>query len=324
MKLRSLLLMLPPAFSLLASAAMAEERFYQVIDASGRVQIIKGSTAGKTAVPASDKSAVVTGGAPSSSVSEPSKVVPSPKSSGDVSSGKQGQLDNASPYADYDGDEFVSSEQMDAAHQTDSRAKFYVVSDAAGTRYESISGGEGAVNPLPVSEIQPRSYIDLKDNYASLQSFSDINQGKACFSEKQMSSAEELDSDKMMDVLFAASFKAHISAKSPVQLYRVKGEGFGALQVRSYALKDENPAFVMPLMAFANADGCITRVVDGYFQRYYAPTISKHPMLEAELILHAEDVYVVLMMPEVSPAGTKKGLEYRVGSLGRVSVKWQK
>lgn len=313
--------------ALFASEGYAEERFYQVIDASGRLQVIKGDVLedkrdARPELSGSSGTAAVKPGA----LPEPGGDAKSPASATGSSSEKgEVKAPVKAPYAAYDGGEFVDSEQMDVSHQQQGRDKFYVVSDSAGTRYERISEGDGAVSPLPSSDVtSERAYIELKNDYRLLQDISAVNSGSLCFSEKQVKNGEELQAGKSRDVAFTKGVRGFVRPLAAVQLYRVVGEGFGSLHVRSYAAKDIEPEFVKPLLGFADASGCLTRVVDGYFQRYYEPTVSKHSMLEANLALHAEDAFVILIMPEELKNERGDGYEYRVGSLGRISVKWQR
>jgi hypothetical protein len=293
-----------------ACTADAEERFYQVIDATGRMQVIR--------APAAQK--------PVESISSSAAEVALPAPAGEALSEHQEKTQpsaSQAPYAAYDGDEFVDSDALDSAHEQPGKNKFYVVNDPAGTRIQSMSEGEGA-SAAPVRNALPaREYVALKDGSVVVTEPVLLDEGKACLTDKQIQQSEELLAGRMDDVVFDRKLSGFLPASGLVQLYRVSGEGFGSLRVRSYARKDVDPDFVVPRLGFADARGCVTRVTDLYFQRYYAATKSKHPMLEADIVLHVDEAYLFLLTPSAPVKEAQPRPEYRLGSLGRVSVKWQ-
>ncbi len=297
---------------------VAEDRFYQIMDATGRIQVIK-APAQSVPAPAvegdkADAPASVPAQLPATLSTAPAPApAPAPASPASV----------AAPYARYDSEQFVDSEALDEAHQKSSRSKFYVLSDPAGTQIQAMSEDGAVLAPVLSSDKAEREFVALKDS-AVISSGPEVGAaGRLCFSEKQLDKGDELPAGSLQDVIFDHKLGGFVPPSGLVQVYRVIGEGFGSLRVRSYARKDADPEFVVPRLGFADASGCVTRMTDLYFQRYYSATKSRHPMLEADLVLHAEDVYLVLLTPSGSVAGKQPRPEYRLGSLGRVSVKWQ-
>lgn len=303
----------------MACSATAEDRFYQVIDATGHVQVIREASPQRPAKNTAAQSRSAALDAPPTSkaaASAPDAVIA-------VGPEQMQSPPVEAPYAAYNGEEFVDSEALDSAHEKPGKDKFYVMNDPAGTRIQSMSDGEGMAISSAHGELSTREYIALKDGSVVMTGPMLLHDEKGCFTEKQMRQGEELLAGHADDVIFDRKLPRFLPPNGLVQLYRVTGEGFGSLKVRSYARKDVDPDFVVPRLGFADSQGCITRVTDFYFQRYYSATKSKHPMLEADLVLHANEAYLFLLTPSGPVHEDQARPEYRLGSLGRVSVKWQ-
>lgn len=304
---------------LIAGEVSAEDRFYQIIDANGHVQTIR---QGGSAVRPLAK--MPTSGGIEAKQEELGQGVKDDVASTPLQN--PAVTDASSPaYAPYDGGDYADSEALDANHKKSDRKRFYIINDAVGQRVEDMSADE-VPEQVSVARLDTglRPYTELKEIFVQrpLEDVTDLALG--CLSEPQLKKVIALDTGSLADVLFDGKLMAYFKPGQLVQAYRIGGEGFRSVALRSYARKDGNAAFVMPLIAFADRKGCITRVIDGYFQRFYESTKSKHAMLEAGLILHVEDSYVLVVMPPGD--GAKRGFspEYRISSVGQVSIKWQK
>lgn len=301
------------------SVAKAEERFYQFIDASGRIQTIRQDVP-QDAAEKDERSASGAGSAP---VPTPEKQF-APAAMPMPAKAKSTQKSEP-PYAAYDGDEYLDSEVMDDSHamSAPARKRFYVVNDGVGQRVENMDGAaEGFAVPA-VAASDEVDYIELRDEYMqpSDVKISDVESG--CLSSAQVKSAKALELGKLADLVFDKQLANYVKAGHLAETYRIEGRGFRSVSLRSYARTDIDPAFAMPLIAFASEKGCITRIADGYFQRYFPATKSKHAMLEASLVLHSDDVYVLLVMPVMHKGRAGFKPQYGISSLGRVSIKWQ-
>lgn len=298
-----------------ASTAIAEERFYQVMDASGRMQVIREPTS-----PSSEKVEAVTASSPKL---VDQNLVPVRSELQTQPSAKAKSV--LAPYASYDGDEYVDSEAMDNSHQTQrEKQRFFIMSDGAGQRIENMSGGyeQASASPSQSSVLQDE-FLSLRVSYTQLPLTLARVMPNGCLSGQQIEGARALGSSRLSDVVFDKQLMNFVAPGQAIQVYRVSSEGARTISFRSYSRTDVEPAFAVPFVAFADGKGCINRIVDGYFQRFYPETKSRHPLLEGELVMHADDAYVMLIMPMSEVGGRNYKPEYRISSLGRISIKWQ-
>ncbi|MDQ8036254.1 MAG: hypothetical protein REI12_02455 [Pedobacter sp.] len=294
-----------------ASHAEAEERFYQVIDAGGRVQVIREEVVASPAV-APAKKAADSPVPPSRTAVEKVQVPPS------VSDKKPG-----APYAAYDGGEYVDSEAMDESHQTNNeRQRFVILNDGVGQRIENMDGSNQAFSS-PSIEQKVEEGVQLKNTYLQLPVTQVQGMTNGCMSPVQRQQARSLASGRLTDVVFDRALSNFVTTGQLVEAYRINDVGVRTISLHSYSRTDFEPAFVVPFIAFADSKGCINRIVDGYFQRFYPETKSRHPLLEASLLMHSGDEYLLLIMPERAINTGNYQPEYRISSLGRVSIKWQ-
>lgn len=301
-----------------ASVALAEERFYQVIDASGRMQLIREGIDEK----AVEKSAEEKSDSPRSRATDVSPSVSAEKFDETAPAPALVKASPSSPYAVYESDEYIDSEVMDESHRSNDKKRFVILSDGVGQRIENMSGTNEAFS-APLSTAISENYVALKNTYVPLPivSAKDIRGG--CLSEPQMNAAQLLPVGRISDIVFDKRLANYIAAGELVQTYRIRGHGARTVFLRSYAKTDLEPSFIVPLLAFADAKGCIDRVADSYFQRFYPETKSRHPLLEASLVMHSEDTYLLFIMPGGLINTVTDSPEYRISSVGRVSIKWQ-
>jgi hypothetical protein len=306
-------LLLIALVSALPCMTNAEERFYQIMGADGRMQVIREPVPDKSSVDASA----------------------SPLQPSSASSDIKGQAMEPTPqnqskklievYAPYDGEDYVDSDAMDAVHEgADNGAKkhFYVIPDGIGQRVEGMSD-EVPQAFVPDDALPAQRYVDLKQATTSR----DISQiqglESGCLLAADKENAKILQVGKLGDVVFDRRLANYVRPGEVVQLYRLEKPGLGSATIKSYAMKDNEPAFALPLLAFADKNGCVSRIDDAYFQRFYPADRYKRAMLEARLLVHVDDAFVLVIMPDGSEDRAENGLEYRVSSIGRVSLKWQ-
>jgi hypothetical protein len=78
---------------------------------------------------------------------------------------------------------------------------------------------------------------------------------------------------------------------------------------------------VRPYLAVTDQDGCITRLLTGYFQYRYGATQSRHAMLEGSLIMHIGESYLLIILPDAK--GMLSPTSYPLSPDGQLSIKWQ-
>ena len=290
--------------------ANAEERFYQVMDANGRMQTVRQPAdetdkkeGRKNSEAGSDQVVKKTKSGQKKEVPAPGSVLPA--------------------YAPYDGDSYLDSEVMDASHQKSDRKNFFILNDGVGQRIESTDGLQETGVAVPQVTDNVRDYIELQDISLRRPVSRAVNVKNGCLSRAQLAQSADLQASQLADVLFDGKVLNYVRSGQLLKTYQIAGVGIKTLTLRSYARTDDAPDFVMPLIGFADEKGCITRIEDGYFQRFYRATKSKHAMLEAGLILHADDAYVLVIVPSGKDVQDELKTKYRVSSLGRVSIKWK-
>ncbi len=293
----------------------AEERFYQIMGADGRMQVIRESVA-------DDSSEAQSSGAlplkQSSAASEP-------KDQDRAQAKDNPPRKLTEVYAPYDGEEYVDSDAMDAAHENpDNGAKknFYVIPDGIGRRVEGMSD-EVQQASAPDDALSAKRYVDLRHSTMSRDIAQIQGLQSGCLLETEKKRAKLLPAGELGDVIFDRKLANYVRPGEVVQLYRLEKPGLGSATVKSYAMKDDEPAFALPWLAFADKNGCVSRIDDAYFQRFYPADRYKRAMLQASLLMHVEDAFVLVVMPDARKESTSNRLEYRVSSIGRVSLKWQ-
>lgn len=331
---------LPPAVIglLLASAtacAVAEPRFYQVIDAQGRMQTImapadEGSAdapapstendAGReerkaeaslpSTQPASDKSATV-------GESAPSQVANPAGTTGDASGATASE------------DDYIDSEELERTNFNPTKKKrFYLLDDGMGARVEESDGQlTGVVENGP--DLFPQQieapYREFEANSveitgaSALQSL--LSQPSLCLDKKILGKAVALGKGIPQSVPIDRKTWSFVGGGGVVQAFRVGGEGLRKVSLHSYAKSDKKPSFVMPVIAVADSKGCIVRALaDRYFETWFAATKSRHHHLEGSLIMGSTERFVLVLLPRQELVREHTG--FSLTDDGMFAVKW--
>lgn len=281
---------------------VAEQRFYQVIDAQGHMQTI---LAPEEVKPSStpDPSGV-SGSSSKSPASDPAE--PSDQVKGKESLPPRRPTDAAPPSLDAD-DEYIDSELLDKTNFNPKRKKrFYILNDGAGTRVEesdgqltgmteqgSASSLQTAVKPFRTYDADPHDVVDGKDLQKLLS-------GKAlCLSKKTVLNVPSLAKGIPAAVTIDKKTRLFVGAGGLVKAFRVEGPGLRKIQLRSYSRSEKIPGFVMPVVALADDNGCVIRAVtDGYFERWYMATKMRHPTLEGGLTMMSAERFLLVIVPD--------------------------
>lgn len=281
------------ALLVLASVAAAEERFYPVIGPDGSVQMLRSPAAS----------------GPAASGASPKATPPEPESedAGEEGAEPVPAQGLAAPYAPYDSDEYVDSEKFEAAGKPREGGKrFYLINDGMGRHVDEPEGSPSPVEAVaePASRIAPARYTALTAN--RLEGGAEalgIPAFPRCLDARARGDALLLDEETARGLVVDEPAWRFLPPTRMLAAYAVAGKGPRTLQVRSYARKDKAPSFFHPRLVLLAADGCVTRVLQGYFDRLYKATDKRHAMLQGDVLVHADEAFMVVVAPADGSAG---------------------
>lgn len=293
--------------SLTASVASADERFYPIMGPDGRIQMIRSeappkspaSAAPAAEVPASDAAAAAK---PAGAGTSPASVVkdqPAPEL----------------PHAAYDSDEYVDSEAMEAATRpaAEGRKRFYMVQDGMGQYVsEPEAASAEAVAPPPA-----RTAAEAGARWEAVAATGAIwSPAEATAAMPWLSTCVDAREREHWLTLVAGEGQDAVVDRPDLALagrqrvhsgWRLEGQGPRTLVLNSYARSQRRPAFLEPRLAFLDAGGCVTRIVQGWFDRRYAANDRRHAFLRAELVVHSGEEAVLLLLPPEQDKLTASG-----------------
>lgn len=280
----------------MAPLAVAEERFYPIMGPDGQMQLIRSvepAPAEKAPVPdaaaAGDRR---DGAAPAAApAAEPE---PEP-----------------SALAPYDSGSYADVEDVDRElARGEERKRFYLINDGMGARISE--SGEDAGAGLPEVAPQPSAvpppvgaYKELANRYEEFAAEGALRAFPAlatCLGPERRGEARELAAGEPLGVVLNRQAYQFLDGSGAAEVIRVAEDGLRTVVLRSYSRTTRDPSFPEPALVLLGEDGCVTRLVMGYFDRFYPATDASHPALRAEVLLHADDRYLLVMaMPEQSP-----------------------
>lgn len=306
-----------------AGSAVAEQKFYQVVDPDGRIRIIKQADDRAKAPVAAEP-------APAPSVTAPAAAESS--SPPPLAEKPAAAVAPAKPVtvAPYGGDSYMQSETLEGSNFNPEKKKhFFFISDGAGTRVDEVTQDETVEAPTlaPVAAIERASipfdseYQEYNSPEAAARIAPALTQG--CMPGDRISKASPLAEGRYESLQIDKRTLHFSGGPGVLQSYKLAGEGIRNLIVRSYAKKEDSPAFSRPLLVFSSQDGCALRVVESYFQLAYPATKTRHAMLEGQITIHADDAYLFVVNPDVVDGHKNTSSHYTLSPYGQISLKWQ-
>lgn len=319
-----------------AACAVAEQRFYQVIDAQGRMQTIlapENKPAADTSAPVIE--AEVTerqseGVMPEDQPENDNKETPAaPLVEHPQEAQSPGITDAAPPEASGPDEDYIDSEELERSNFNPTRKKrFYLLNDGMGSRVEESDGQlSGAIENGP--ELFPQhteapfrvfdaSSAEITDAVALKALFKDQS---VCLDNKGLQKATALGRGIPQSVPIDRKTWGFVGAGGVVEIFKVGGEGLRKLTLHSYAKSDKKPAFVMPVIALADDKGCIVRALaNEYFEMWYAATKTRHHRLEGSLIMASAERFVIVLLPRQENVRNEAG--FPLTDDGMFAVKW--
>lgn len=288
-----------------AVAAGAGERFYPVIGPDGTIQQVR-SESGDDADPDAGKKETATAApareaAPAAAASGSTGAAAAPRGGRGVVEPEAGKP--SLPHAPYDSEQYVDSEAVDAAAASPaSQQRFYMIDEGGGTRISEMEAEEGAGVDAPVlnAPVQEEPYESLPAAFTEVEAEAaarEFPELPACVAADDLEQAPSLVAGTPGTLLVNRAAYMFLAPSRVLATYRVEGDGPRTIVARSYSRKDRQPAFVHPRLAFLGKDGCLTRVLHGYFERRYQRTDRRHAMLRGDLLMHSQEAWLLVLAP---------------------------
>ena len=259
----------------------AEERVYSIIDAQGRVQIIKGAEE-KPATPTQT---------PSSSAATQSTKPP-----------------NAA-FQPLDDEIYVDSEYLEQkSFNLEDKKRFYYVPNGTSSQpiIESNANSGGVSVPIAEATNAKRREAFYADDYQTLSKEWLIEQAPAtqqlCQQAKKLKKAAQPFKDSNALWLTADSDATRFDR---VLAFSAKIQTERALRITSFASSNKNPTFYVPVVSFLDAQGCVLSGAWQYWSRAYPANEHHFSAVEGLLRVPSAAQYVAFLSPV-------KGLDSRL------------
>lgn len=318
--------------SALSSVAIAEERFYTIMGPDGQLQVIRAPEASDRPGGEEPGKPVASGAANGAATDKPQEAA-TPEVVGAAPADQPAAVGEVTGFAPYDSDAYAEVEAVDQAleqeKEKDSK-RFYLIDDGVGIRV-SEAGVEGtgseAGSAVAAPPQQPaRAYRGIASAYEELPAAAAVAAFpglRECVAGARREELRELVPGEPVGLLLNQQAYRFLDGSGAVEVYRVSGEGLRTVVVRSYSRTSRDPSYAEPALAFLGEDGCLTRVVSGYFDRRYPATDASHSGLRAEVTIHADDRYLLVMaVPEHQPAGAAR--PFRISRYGQMKLTLKK
>ncbi len=306
----------------------AEQRFYQVVDPDGRVHTLvddqsTSQVPKKTDAPASPWGFLGLKKFFGSKADVEKKAVSTAPASQKISQ-------PPSKWAPYDSDEYLDSEILDStSFNPEKKSNFYIINDGVRARVEErVSGDEGAhlIAPAQEPNLPERAFTPLPDEYHELTEVADMRAlldiDNLCLAVAQIKKIKALKEGEVTGVQLDRQALNFVKPRQILEVFRMDADGGGMLTVMSYASTERKPAFGKPVIAFAAKNGCVTRVLTGYFQHQFEATKTRYSMLQAHLTLRPQESYFLVVVPEAGAVHDDSA--YKLSKYGTLGIKWQK
>lgn len=314
------------AVLLSASSAWGGENFYQIVDPNGRILTIPGerSDTPQEAVPAE-------AGKPA--VAEPAakaKAKAGSKGAAKTGAAPSAAAKAAPATAAYDSEDYTDIEALesDRASREPDKSRFYFIDDQGPGVTNLQEGGEGVfAGEIPLFGADAEA---LEEDGTALPDLLVVREAEAAFQQwpslPRCLEARLLERGGSVDkagLTFILDRKAYRFPDAPgiLRVAKVTGEGPRGVSVRSFSVQNSAPAYAVPPLALLDGKGCLTRVQTGYAQRAFPATASRYPMLEGEILMHAEERYLVLLALPDTPAAD---MPYLAASHGQLMISLKK
>jgi hypothetical protein len=296
--------------ALASQAAAQEEKFYPVISADGRVQVI-------TAPADKEKVAKVKKARQEKAIAEPVAGSLPPDARKVAPSSRAG--------AAYDSDQYVDSELLDNQEPGKlEKKRFYIIPDELGTQvnqdgmaFTPTDESSPVFDDPPVEE-RFRSIDENPEVLAGDLAVSAFPGLPQCLGKDDFLTVKDMLVGEPESLLIDKGIYGFLKSPGIVALYRLPGEGLRTVVASSYSRTDRKPGFVHPYLAFFDGQGCLTRVISNFYESLYPENQRRHPMLRANLAVHSEESYMVVLVPKETQTKSVASLPYQYSRFGQL------
>lgn len=320
-----------------AAPAFAEQRFYQVMDAQGRIQTVimpDEPEPAKNKPEQAEKSVETT--KPDSPVT-PADVPARPASVESAAPEAEASTDDS--IGSLESREYMDSEELERSNfNPEKKKRFYLLNDGIGNRIEESGEAEGGNQPdarpmfMPPEEtpeyfkVFQAAPVDVQAPEALLSLFAGMIRkspdGKPlCLGKASRRNVQALSKEVSASVVIDSKTRYFLGNSGVVSVFSVAGEGLRAIRIRSISNSDRKPAFIEPVIAYANEAGCVIRATtNGYFEHWLPATNSRHPLLEGRLTMLTGERFLLVVLP--GGRTTPSTSDFPSSTDGVLAVKW--
>lgn len=313
------------ALSLMSVAPVfAEQRFYQLMDAQGHIQTVTMPNEPESGEAKAENAAAPKPASPVNPATPAISASPEAEASGEAALESQGYLD---------------SEELERSNfNPEKKKRFYLLNDGMGHRIEESGEAEGGnqsdARPMFMAPEESPEYfkvlhaapVDVQAQDALVTLFHGAirksPEGKPlCLGKADQRSVQALSQDVSASVVIDSKARYFKGAAGVVSVFSVPGEGLRNIRVQSVSLSDRKPAFIEPVIAYANDAGCVVRATtSGYFEHWLAATNSRHPLLEGRLTMMSGERFLLVVLP--GGRTTPPASDFPSSTDGVLAVKW--
>jgi hypothetical protein len=297
--------------SLAANASAEEEKFYSIVGADGSIEIIRSSEvpAEKGKKKAKERAEKKAGAQQEEKAPDRSAVKAVAPQGG----------------AKYDSDEYVDSELLDGKSPANTgKSRFYIINDEIGPQ---VSEGETSVFAgtiaTPFAQEQPveEPFLTVDEGMQELGAGESLEMFPGlpkCLSAEDIDQIKSLQPDRPDSIVIDKGLYGFLRAPGVVVSYRLGGDGLRTVVSSSFSRTDKKPGFVHPSLAFFDEQGCLTRVVRNFYESLYKATDKRHPMLRSRLAVHAEESFMMVLVPPEGQVKPVASLPYEYARFGQL------
>ena len=264
--------------SLIVDVAYAEERAYPVIDAQGRVQILKSD------VPTSEKKTEIT---------NDKKIIVQPKT-------KSSQSDT---FRSLDDDVYVDSEYLEQKNFNleDKKRFYYVPNGALGQQViESDNNTPSASSSSVIRAKKTRREAFYSDSYQVIdEKIIDVHAPVIkSFCQQSAKLKKYLRPFKEINPLWLGTDSSIHEDIDRALVLPESNLAQKQLRISSFATTNKKPKFYVPIVSFLDGQGCFLSGAWQYWSRAYPATEHQFASVEGLLVMPKNTKYVVFSRPD--------------------------
>ena len=213
------------------------------------------------------------------------------------------------------GEQYVKSEYLeDQEFNLEGKKRFYSMPEGmidtkngGGTRMQVVERERGVsrsiLNKLfkKQSVAEPQAIVLAADYYRVNQAEAIEGLGQQCFAESKKNKVKTLKAQQDLNLWP----RAPLTEKFDYELVKLEGD-IRNIQIKSYAMKQNQPTFYWPFVVFLDQKGCVIEGAGGFRNQDTAGNVLRHEVIEGMLQLPKNSHYVLL-----TPLASAVDMEHR-------------